>query len=699
MSNKVQDRVDELVQRLNYEASHAWLNLDNVSKIKTKSPLSGNQWGTLPVQDRILTLMRQPEYLSWTTRTLFGFECYPFQAVALREMWLRAFPMFIFTRGGSKTTLFGVYAILRALLDQGSKILLIGSSFRQAKGIFDVCSGIWYSSSMLRSLVDDNQRQGPRFEIDRCTLKLGDSVITAIPLGNGEKIRGLRATHLIVDEFKSVPLDIVENVVFGFAAVSKSPFEKSKEEAYKQYLKKHGLWSPLMEESTEKLSSNQTIVGGTAYWAWNHFAQYYQRYKGFIESQGDPKKYKRIFGVDMPDNFDANDFSIMRLSADMLPPKFMDEKTLARNKAVMSKANYLVEYGAIFVADSDGFFKRSVVEKCVIGKGNISISHPSCGEVFFKASMKGRPGCRYVIGIDPASQIDNFAITVLEVWPEHRRVVYCWTSRKADYEAARRKGYTTEKTFYSFCARKIRDLMSAFSPCVRLVMDSQGGGHQIAEALNDSDKLNPGERFIWPIIIEGEKKETDNNAGEHILELVNFSNGEWVSLANHGLKKDFEERTILFPYFDPAEIELALELDKELGRTKLDEITGEPLRLSDTLEDCIDNIEAMKDELATIVHTETINGREHWDTPQKKSEGQEKTRLRKDRYSALLLANASARDMALHPDLGPCKPPTVGGAAHQEAWKNKGVDSSVQMAPDWWIRAMGDFKGVVVGRG
>ncbi len=703
MSNKVADRVDELLQELDFNAQNSWLGLGNISKVKTKSPLDGKEWGTTPVTDRVIALMQRPEYLPWVCETFLNWQPHPFQSVIIRELWLRAFPMLVASRGASKTSILGVYAVLRALLDQGSKVLLVGSAFRQAKGMFDGAAQVWYNSPMLRNLVGASHKQGPRYEVDRCSMGIGDSTITAIPLGNGEKVRGLRASHLLIDEFKSVPLEIVENVVFGFAAVAKSPLEKVKEEAYKQYLIKQGFWTPAMDENDEKLSSNQTVIAGTAWYAFSHFCQYYKRYKGFIHSRGDPKKYKQIFGTDMPANFNWKDFSVVKLSHDMLPDKFMDDKTLARTKATVSEASFRLEYGAVFVTDSDGFFRRSLVESCVVGRPGSMLAYPSCGEIFFKAVMRGRKDCKYVIAADPASQRDNFAICVLEVWPDHRRLVYCWTSRKSEYEAAKKKGLTEEKTFYSFCARKIRSLIALFTPCERLSIDSQGGGIQIAEALNDTDKLTATERMIYPILDpEGKKKkDTDDMAGDHILELVSFADANWTGPANHGLKKDFEDKFLLFPFYDPAEIELALELDKESGRLMVDPVTGDQLKLTDTLEDCVENIEDLKDELAIIVHSETGAGREKWDVPEKKSEGSAKGRLRKDRYSALLIANAAARQMHLYPEAGPLCPPTVGGAAHLLArgGHSSSVSGPVPVGPAWWVKDAGSFAPVSVRRG
>ena len=116
-----------------------------------------------------------------------------------------------------------------------------------------------------------------------------------------------------------------------------------------------------------------------------------------------------------------------------------------------------------------------------------------------------KPDGKYVIGVDPASEQDNFAIVVIELHPEHQRVVYTWTTNKKDFAGRKKVGLTDSHDYYSFCARKIRNLMKIF-PCVRLGIDSQGGGFTIAEGLRDLDKLKDGERPIYPIIQEKEER-------------------------------------------------------------------------------------------------------------------------------------------------------------------------------------------------
>ena len=72
------------------------------------------------------------------------------------------------------------------------------------------------------------------------------------------------------------------------------------------------------------------------------------------------------------------------------------------------------------------------------------------------------------------------------------------------------------------------------------------------------------------------------------------------------MRKDFEDKLVLFPFFDTASIGLSIEQDKVSGRKY------------DTLEDCVMEIEELKDELAMIVMTQTSSGRERWDTPEVK---------------------------------------------------------------------------------
>ena len=613
--------------------------------------------------------MTNPEYFSFICKEVFNVEVLPVQALMLKEMWDRKFPMLIASRGFGKSFILSLYSMMRALLFPGRKIVIVGAAFRQSKVLFEYMDTIWRNAPILRDMVGGDS--GPRRDVDRCRMILGDSTVTCLPLGDGSKIRGQRANDIIADEFASIPREIFENVVAGFAAVSASPIENVKRIASNKKSVELGekTQKELMEEEDGEMG-NQIILSGTAYYDFNHFSEYWKKWKQIINSKGEERKLGEMFGEDgIPKGFDWTQYSIIRIPFELLPEGFMDAAQVARSKATVHSGIYEMEFGACFSSDSNGFFKRSLIESCVASPEN-SISLPS-GEVQFQAMLRGNPETKYVYGIDPASEVDNFSIVVMEMHEDHSRIVYCWTTNRGRHKEQLKAGVVSETDFYSYCARKIRDLMKIF-PCEEIALDAQGGGIAVMEALHDKDKIQEGEVALWPTIDENKEKDTDGNPGLHILEMIQFAKSDWVNEANHGLRKDFEDKAVLFPYFDAATIGLAISDDKLKGR------------VYDTLEDCVMEIEELKDELSMIIMSQTPAGRDKWDTPEVKLPGGRKDRLRKDRYSALIMANMSARTIHRYPAPPPYE--IVGGFA-TGASSDGGPDYS---GPSWFTEGVKD---------
>ena len=583
-------------------------------------------------------LLRDPYYIGSTCRILFNIELHPMQVLILQEFWIRAFPMYIASRGWGKSFLLALYSLLRCTFFPGTKIVIVGAAFRQSKIIFEYMETMWRNSPILRSIYNGND-DGPRRDVDRCTIRLGDSWTIAVPMGDGSKIRGLRAHIIIADEFASISPDIYETVVSGFAAVSASPIQNVKEQAKRVAMLEAGLWNEELEILNTKMG-NQAIISGTADYSFKHFAQYWNRYKGIIESKGDKQKLEELFKGEAPDNFNWKDYSIIRIPYELIPKGFMDDKQVSRAKATIHTGIYNMEYGACFTSDSNGFFKRSLIESCVVTEQNPVVINTT--PIIFDPITMGNSSKQYVYGIDPASEQDNFSIIILEVYQDHARVVYCWTTNRTNFKDRQKTGLVKEYDFYGFCARKIRNLMKTF-PCSRIGMDAQGGGVAIEEALHDPSKLEEGETLLWPIINYDKSKDTDDQPGQHIIELVQFAKADWTAQANHGLRKDLEDKTLLFPRFDALTIGLALDAEgKDILGTDLTD------NLYDTLSECILEIEELKNELTTIVMTQTSTGpnaRDRWDTPEVKMPNGKKGRLRKDRYSSLIIANMLARQM------------------------------------------------------
>lgn len=649
----------------------AWLGLEleDIKKAIRRYPLKPittdkDRLGMTPIR-----MMRNPEYVTYAARRILNVELLPIQAAVLATMWHTPYPMLLATRGFGKTTLLAFYSMLRMALTPinstggpGVKIVITGAGFRQSKQVFEYMENIWYNSPFLRDICKlYGTNQGPFKENDRYTMRIGPNYAWAIPLGNGEKVRGLRANIVLADEMNSISPEIFETVVAGFAAVSSDPVAAVKRRAAMRKARELGI--ELHKPQTEH---NQIIISGTAGYDFQHFAAYHNKYRAFIQSKNNPQVLEKYFADGIADAFDVRDYAIIRIPYDMTPPDFLHEKTIIRAKATVDSGTFEMEYGCVFSKDSKGFFKRSLIEGCVASEKNVTSPNwvPWCREIF-DAKIFGNPNLQYVIGVDPASEVDNCAIVVLELHDNHARVVYGWTINKKAHRALMAAGLTVENDYNAFVARKIRDLMKAF-PCNHIGIDAQGGGIAIAEALHNTNNLlkdkdgNIIESPIWPIVNPDKPQPTDYEPGLRILELVQFADYKWTSEANHGLKQDMETRSLLFPRFDDLELTMAAERDMErvmkfeqemeakIGNT-LDDIyinKGASVKNYDTYEDAVLEIEELKNELTSIIITQTgtgPNNRDRWDTPEVKLNNGKKGRMRKDRYSALVIANMIAR--------------------------------------------------------
>lgn len=475
-------------------------------------------------------------------------------------------------------------------------------------------------------------------------------------------------------QHNSIPRDIFETVVSGFGVVKPNTIESVKKEASKKKAKELGI--VLAEDQhVEFVKDNQIIFSGTAYYDFNHFASYWKKWRAIINSNGDKSKLKEVFaGTEPPKDFNWRHYSIIRIPYELLPDGFMDASQVARSKATVHSGIYAMEFGAVFSRDSQGFFKRSLIESCVTGYDK-NILDNNGEPIIFEAALMGDYGKQYVFGVDPASEVDNFSIVVIEIAPECRKIVYCWTTTRNDHIERVKRGQIKEKDFYSYCARKIRDLMKLF-PCVRIAMDAQGGGIAVMEALHDSSKLSEHEQPIWPVINPDKEQPWDGERGLHILEMCQFANYEWYSEANHGMRKDFEDKVLLFPFFDTVTLGISNAEDGIKGRTY------------DTLEDCVMEIEELKNELSIIQMTQTPSGRDRWDTPEVIVAAGKKSKMRKDRYSALLMANMIGRIFSRIPTKEEYQ--FFGGFAYMPEKTKPDRNEDYYKGPAWFVDNMKD---------
>ena len=118
-------------------ADHAWLGLSNLDTIKTSNILC-----KVPHNDEVvsayefLKIISRPDYIHMFCKEILNIQLIPLQNIVLQELWCRKFPMYIASRGQGKSYSLAVLSVLKAILVPGSKVVLTGGGFRQAKIIF-----------------------------------------------------------------------------------------------------------------------------------------------------------------------------------------------------------------------------------------------------------------------------------------------------------------------------------------------------------------------------------------------------------------------------------------------------------------------------------------------------------------------------------------------------------------------------------
>ena len=141
---QLQVEIDRILNSDEGEYSYLFPYRKRVPEIKTHPFLIVNR------DDRtdafVVKTMLDPEYIGWTAKAVLGIKLFPMQIAILQSLWNHPFPMLVATRGGGKSYILAIYAILRALLEPKTKIVIVGAGLRQAKLVFNYIEDIWNSA-------------------------------------------------------------------------------------------------------------------------------------------------------------------------------------------------------------------------------------------------------------------------------------------------------------------------------------------------------------------------------------------------------------------------------------------------------------------------------------------------------------------------------------------------------------------------
>ncbi len=146
---------------------------------------------------KILLYQFLRENTTFAVDLLSGVKLFPFQHMAIKSMFEVDYFLGIWSRGMSKSFTTGIYAYMDAILNQGVEIGIISKSFRQSKLIFKKIEDIARkpAARYLSQCITKTSKTN-----DQWTMEIGQSRIHALPLGDGEKLRGFRFQRIIIDE-------------------------------------------------------------------------------------------------------------------------------------------------------------------------------------------------------------------------------------------------------------------------------------------------------------------------------------------------------------------------------------------------------------------------------------------------------------------------------------------------------------------
>lgn len=431
------------------------------------------------------------DYPEIAAKDLLNVKLSDIQMVVLRSMWFQNYVMAVMCRGSGKTFLNAVFACLKGLLYPGHRIGLLAPTFRQSKFMFDECKRLWQRSPILQTAT---VRQ-PTQQSDNCYIQFKavggrvGSLIQAIPLGDGSKIRGSRFFSIICDEFPHIPEDIFNTVIRPMAATVSDPMENVERIARQRELLKRGLITEADLE--EGHLANQILITSSGYFTFNHMYELYCVYRDEMK-KGNEK------------------YAAYRVPYTLLPEGFLDKDNIESARKEMSSIEFEMEYKAAFIPDTDAFYKASLIE--------------SCKSREFTTQVVGEPGKAYILGIDPARTEDSFAIAIAELG-RPAKIVHAIELQKQPFPKM---------------AELIERLCEDFE-VVKIYMDSQGGGHAIKDILAEN---NRGHRD-GPIL-DPEDEVHQLKAGRFILQLCNFGT-DFIADSNFYCLRLLEHRDLLFP--------------------------------------------------------------------------------------------------------------------------------------------------------
>lgn len=559
--------------------------------------------------------------IAYTAELFLGVKLFPFQAMAIKGMMVSDYSMFVFSRGMSKTYSTAIYVLLECLLNPRANIGVIAGSFRQSKQIFQKMEDIL--SKPEAKLAKDCGVKITK-GTDMWTLNIGNSRAIALPLANGERLRGFRFNRIVLDEFLTIPEKIFTEVILPFLGVIENPIEREELHNLESQLIDKG---EMREDERYVWPNNKLIILSSPSFKFEYMYKLYKKYEGLIFGEDASQENEQ-------DNDEISDNAyrlIMQLSYDCAPQRLYDQNLLKQAKATMSEMQFQREFGAQFVDESDGYFRLSKMAACTIPDGE-----------FPAVEVVGNASDEYVISFDPNwagnSSADHFAMHVFKLLREEQKacLVHSYAIAGVDLK---------HHMFYLLYLLKNFNVVG--------MCGDYNGGVQFINSCNESEIFKKQGIKINTIEVDLDKPEqyhqdlvsfkSQYNVSEKRYCILRKPSSQWIRTANEMLQASIDHRRILFgaravdEHFDEQRKKSIpiQDLRWDLGLSKISDAAA----MLEFIDHQKTIIELTKAECANIEVVVNPQGSQSFQLPQNLKRQKGPNRARKDSYSALVLGN------------------------------------------------------------
>ncbi len=297
--------------------------------------------------------------------------------------------------------LIAAFSMLYSIVFKNSSIIIVGANFRQVKEIFGYMDKFLKrkGSGLLRQCFGHYSRQPDLYQLS-C---FNGSVIKGLPM-SGEKIRGQRASVLIIDEGLLLSETVHKQVLEPFLSSRLNAEEELATAHREKELVRLGV---IKEEDMTIFPPNKMIITSSASYKFEYL--YYGIWKPYIDDILDSSKERTKV---TPTRF------AMRMSASAIEKadSFMDRARLEEiESSVSNDPTSKRENDALFTDASDSYFNVEKLHECTVIDGE----RPT-------VKLKGDKDKQYILALDAAygdnANNDFFAMGVYELEPENRRI-------------------------------------------------------------------------------------------------------------------------------------------------------------------------------------------------------------------------------------------------------------------------------------